>query len=112
MWTKAELEDLAETCRGIKLEDVLDKDEIEVIKENSTRYLNLKDGIFVPSHTRKVIFLINLIFKLILDKNYPAETNRRWFVYGFMVGRNRQSFKMVTNDYLDWVQFHDEVSKK
>lgn len=112
MWTKAELEDLAETFRGIKLEDVLDEDEIEVIKENSTRYLNLKDGIFVPSHTRKVIFLINLIFKTILDKNYPAETNRRSFVYGFMVGRNRQSFKMVTNDYLDWVQFHDEVSKK
>ena len=60
----------------------------------------------------RLFFLINLTFKIILDKNYPVETNRRWIVYGFMVGRNRQSFKMVTNDYLDWVQFHDEMSKK
>ena len=59
MWTKAELEDLGETCRGIKLEDVLNQEEIDVIKENSTRYLNLQDGIFIPTHTRKVNELIN-----------------------------------------------------
>ena len=55
MWTESELEDLSDTCRGIKLEDILEPDEIEVIKENSTRYNNLVDGIFVPQHQRKVM---------------------------------------------------------
>ena len=54
MWTKWELSELEGTIRAITLEDVLTDKEIEVIKENSTRYSNLKSGIFVPKHKDKV----------------------------------------------------------
>ena len=54
MFTKAELEDLADTVRDIKLEDVMDEDELAVIKENSTRYNNLISGMVVPKHNKKV----------------------------------------------------------
>ena len=54
MWTKWELSELEGTIRDITLEDVLTEKEIEVIKENSTRYSNLKSGIFVPKHKDKV----------------------------------------------------------
>ena len=57
MWTKAELEDLGETFHDVKLEDILDEDELAVIKENSTRYFNLKNGIVVPRHNKKVFKL-------------------------------------------------------
>ena len=57
MWTKAELEDLSETFHDVKLEDILDEDELAVIKENSTRYFNLKNGIVVPRHNKKVFKL-------------------------------------------------------
>ena len=54
MWTKHELEDLSETFRDIKLEEIVDEDELAVIKENSTRYFNLKNGLVVPcSHIRE-----------------------------------------------------------
>ena len=56
MWTKHELEDLSETFRDIKLEDIVDEDELAVIKENSTRYFNLKNGVVVPKHKRSVRF--------------------------------------------------------
>ena len=54
MFTKAELEDLADTVRDIKLEDILDEEELAVIKENSTRYNNLISGMVVPKHNKKV----------------------------------------------------------
>lgn len=54
MWTKWEISELEGTIRDIKLEDVLTEREIEVIKENSTRYANLKSGIFIPKHNDKV----------------------------------------------------------
>ena len=54
MWTKTELEDLSETFRDVKLEDIVDEDELAVIKENSTRYFNLKNGIIVPRHDKPV----------------------------------------------------------
>ena len=57
MWTKAELEDLGETFHDVKLEEILDEDELAVIKENSTRYFNLKNGIVVPRHNKKVFKL-------------------------------------------------------
>ena len=57
MWTKAELEDLGDTFRDIKLEDILDSEELNVIKENSTRYKNLVNEIIVPKHNKKVYFL-------------------------------------------------------
>ena len=61
MWTKAEIEDLGDTFRDIKLEDIVDEDELAVIKENSTRYSNLKSGIVVPQHDKEVVaFLIRL----------------------------------------------------
>ena len=58
MWTKHELEDLSETFRDIKLEDILDEDELAVIKENSTRYFNLKNGLVVPKHNKKVLIIL------------------------------------------------------
>ena len=62
MFTKAELEDLSETVRDIKLEDILNEEELAVIKENAPRYHNLKSGMIVPKHTRKVIsVLINIV---------------------------------------------------
>ena len=67
MWTKAELEDLGETFRDIKLEDIVDEEELAVIKENSTRYLNLKNGLFVPQHTRAVVYIMFTFSKLCLD---------------------------------------------
>ena len=58
MWTKHELEDLSETFRDIKLEDIVDEDELAVIKENSTRYFNLKNGLVVPKHKNKVFVIL------------------------------------------------------
>ena len=58
MWTKHELEDLSETFRDIKLEDIVDEDELAVIKENSTRYFNLKNGLVVPKHNKKVLIIL------------------------------------------------------
>ena len=62
MWTKAELEDLGDTFRDIKLEDILDEEELAVVKENSSRYHNLKNGVVVPKHKKKV----NIFYSSIL----------------------------------------------
>ena len=76
MWTKHELEDLSETFRDIKLEDIVDEDELAVIKENSTRYFNLKNGLVVPKHKRSVSFMICLLnFITFLDQNNLSQTN-------------------------------------
>ena len=67
MWTKTELEDLSETFRDVKLEDIVDEDELAVIKENSTRYFNLKNGIVVPRHNKTVIYFIFTYSLIFLD---------------------------------------------
>ena len=59
MWTKTEIEDLNQTFKDIELEDIVDEDELAVIKENSTRYFNLKNGILVPRHNKSVILFSN-----------------------------------------------------
>ena len=75
MWTKAELEDLGDTFRDIKLEDILDSEELDVIKENSSRYKNLVDGIIVPKHNKKVRNI--LLTKLIdISRSKPFSSNR------------------------------------
>ena len=62
MWTKPELEDLAGTFRDIKLEDIVDAEELEVIKRNPARYRNLVNRLIVPPHTRSVkSYLYHLI---------------------------------------------------
>ena len=55
MWTKAELQDLGDTFRDIKLEDIVNSEELEVIKRNPARYKNLVNRIVVPPHKRSVI---------------------------------------------------------
>ena len=59
MWTKTELEDLGSTFRDIKLEDIVDSEELEVIKRNPARYKNLVNRIVVPPHNRSVRFTYN-----------------------------------------------------
>ena len=54
MWTEWELSELQGTLRDISLEDILTEDEIMVIKDNSSRYQNLKNEIMVPKHKDKV----------------------------------------------------------
>ena len=58
MWTKWELDELEGTLRDITLEDVLTEEEINVIKDNSTRYENLKSSIMIPKHTKPVKTII------------------------------------------------------
>ena len=58
MWTKWELDELEGTLRDITLEDVLTEEEINVIKENSSRYENLKSSIMIPKHTKPVKTII------------------------------------------------------
>ena len=56
MWLSSEIDDLKSiVSNDSKLENFLTKDEIDVIKQNSTRYVNLKNHVFVPQHNRKVI---------------------------------------------------------
>ena len=55
MWWDQELADLKTTVASdTSLEDFLTSYEIEIIKENSTRYRNLKNGILVPNHKARV----------------------------------------------------------
>ena len=54
MWTKHELKDLEDTFRDIKLEDIVDSEELEVIKRNPARYRNLVNRVIVPPHNRSV----------------------------------------------------------
>ena len=67
MWTEAELQDMGDTFRDIKLEDILDTDELAVIKENSSRYRNLVNGVVVPKHKRKVNYRIFTALKVYND---------------------------------------------
>ena len=55
MWWESELAELSSSfLSDPTLDDFLSEKEIEVIKENSTRYSNLKNGLIVPKHNAKV----------------------------------------------------------
>ena len=62
MWTKHELKDLEDTFRDIKLEDIVDSEELEVIKRNPARYRNLVNRVIVPPHNRSVNVQIEIPF--------------------------------------------------
>ena len=62
MWTKHELKDLEHTFRDIKLEDIVDSEELEVIKRNPARYRNLVNRVIVPPHNRSVNIQIEILF--------------------------------------------------
>ena len=56
MWLQSELTALNEVFQSDPaLEDFLSEKEIDVIKENATRYANLRNGLIVPKHNAKVI---------------------------------------------------------
>ena len=64
MWLQSELKALSETFQSEHtLEDFLPENELNVIKENATRYANLKNGLIIPRHNAKVRF-INFLVKL------------------------------------------------
>ena len=50
MWSEKEIERIGKTFinSSARLEDYLDKDDIEAIKEQGITYFNLKDKIFRP----------------------------------------------------------------
>ena len=59
MWTNAELAALSKTISNQDhVKSILTPEEIDVIQENSTRFVNLRPFIMVPKHKRLVIFLI------------------------------------------------------
>ena len=56
MWLQSELAALEKCFKSDSvLEDFLSEKEIDVIKENATRYANLRNGLVVPKHNAKVI---------------------------------------------------------
>lgn len=56
MWTDPELTALQKTIpEAQSVKSILTQEEIDVIVENSTRFINLKPGMMVPMHKRMVI---------------------------------------------------------
>ena len=56
MWLQSELTALNEVFQSEHtLEDFMTEKEIDVIKENATRYANLRNGLVIPKHNAKVI---------------------------------------------------------
>ena len=70
MWLSSEIENLKLLVQSdSKLENFMTKEEIDVIKQNSTRYVNLKNQVFVPQHDRKVSYsLISLKYEFLRSK--------------------------------------------
>ena len=65
MWLQSELTELSKTFQSEHtLEDFLSEKEIDVIKENATRYRNLKNGLIVPRHNAKVF--LTKIFTILI----------------------------------------------
>ena len=69
MWFESELAALEKCVQSDHvLEDFLSEKEIDVIKENASRYRNLHNGLVVPRHNAKVIInnihLSNFSFSL------------------------------------------------
>ena len=54
MWTHDELKRLELTLKDVDLDHILTPEEIEIIKQNSTRYNSLKSEIIVPKHDKEV----------------------------------------------------------
>ena len=55
MWFESELAALEKCVQSDHvLEDFLSEKEIDVIKENASRYRNLHNGLVVPRHNAKV----------------------------------------------------------
>ena len=54
MWTDIEIQQLEALLEPVELDHILTNDEIEIIKENSTRFNSLKSEIIIPKHTREV----------------------------------------------------------
>ena len=52
MWTTQELVDIDEQLKPIEIEDVVTRDELSIIAENSTRLSNLKTGLTTLKNTR------------------------------------------------------------
>ena len=60
MWFQSELAALEKCFQSDHvLEDFLTEKEIDVIKENASRYANLHNGLVVPRHNAKVIFIFD-----------------------------------------------------
>ena len=60
MWWDQELTDLRSTVLSdTVLEDFLTTYEIDIIKENSTRYKNLTNGLLIPNHNQRVSVFLN-----------------------------------------------------
>ena len=60
MWWDQELTDLRSTViSNTVLEDFLTAYEIDIIKENSTRYKNLTNGLLIPNHNQRVSVFLN-----------------------------------------------------
>ena len=67
MWLQSELNDLSKIFQSDPtLEDFLSEKEIDVIKENGTRYTNLKNGLVIPKHNAKVHHNKSSRFKIFL----------------------------------------------
>ena len=58
MWTETEIKQLEMTLDHVELDHILTEEEIEIIKENSTRFTSLKSEIIVPKHNREVFFTV------------------------------------------------------
>ena len=55
MWLQSELVALEKCFQSDHvLEDFMSEKQIDVIKENATRYANLRNGLIVPKHNAKV----------------------------------------------------------
>ena len=72
MWTDIEIKKLESTLEHVELDHILTEQEIEIVKENSTRYTSLKSEIIVPKHNKEVeLFLEFSIFILFSGENNP-----------------------------------------
>ena len=54
MWTNAEIKQLESTLEHVELDHILNEEEIEIIKQNSTRFTSLRSEIIIPKHDREV----------------------------------------------------------
>ena len=74
MWLQSELTELSKTFQSEHtLEDFLSEKEIDVIKENASRYANLHNGLVIPRHNAKVIlFSIHISYSNSVQNNNVA----------------------------------------
>lgn len=58
MWTDAEIKQLESTLEHVELDHILDEEEIEIIKQNSTRFTSLRSEIIIPKHDKEVFLYL------------------------------------------------------